>query len=114
MTDPASRITGVSRHALRRAQQRLGHQPTKEEWFGFILAITERDPSVRRTARMIRMNPDGTEQWEVTHRGQPLLLVWSPAAGEVVTVPPADLPDARPPKHARLARIRAARQDRPE
>ena len=90
-TDPAQRrvMTSsfyASKHARARALERIGFEPTADEWRDAALAILD---SLNGTARALMLRRDFTtmrEIWLVPIGHTSARVVWSPVSALIVTV----------------------------
>ena len=75
----------ATRHAQKRAAERLGFAPTEDEWRDAAMAILD---SLGGTARglMVRRHPGGLETWLVPFAHVSARVVWSPDAALIITV----------------------------
>jgi hypothetical protein len=83
MTDYPSHY--ASEHAQMRAIQRLGFEPTLDEWREVALAIMDTVVG-RKSAACLERKRFGTETWHVYLGNRQVRVVWSSERAQIITV----------------------------
>ncbi len=84
-------IPGVSLHARERAVQRLGRDPSRDDWLAAVASILH-----RRALLLAAHLPDGKERWRVQLGPVECDVWWSPPCAMIVTLVDAGQPALNP------------------
>lgn len=79
----------ASTHAIARAVERYGVQPTDAEWLSVAAQIFGDEPGAMLLAARMPAGPGGiyvAEKWAVRLCGQAVVVLWAPESARVVTV----------------------------
>lgn len=100
-------IPGVTKHAMQRAEERLGFRPRRSEWLACVLSIID------RTAVLVRsVDHNGAELWLVRFGEVETRVWWSPETATIMTVLAPEM-RARGAERVKADPVRVSHERRP-